>query len=225
MLVLGIDTSGKNASVAVCSQEQLLAQYFLKTDKTHPQVILPLCRKMLDDLDISIKDIDRFAVSAGPGSYTGLRIGISAVKAMAFGLGKECNGISTLEALAYNFAGIDSYVCCVMKARLDIVYCAIFKINGDTVSRCTDDQMISKSELADKLEEFTEQIIITGDGAENFVSEFKNEHFLLSSFHLRYQLASGICMSALNKDGQDPDEINAFYMQVTKAEKDLLEKK
>ena len=225
LLVLGIDTSGKNASVAVCSQEQLLAQYFLKTDKTHSQVILPLCRKMLDDLGIFIKDIDRFAVSAGPGSYTGLRIGISAVKAMAFTLGKECNGISTLEALAYNFAGTDGYVCSVMKARLDIVYCAVFKINGDTVSRCTDDQMISKSELADKLEEFPEHIIITGDGAENFVSEFKNERFSLSSLHLRYQLASGICMSALNKDGQTPDEINAFYMQITKAEKDLLEKK
>ncbi len=225
MLVLGIDTSGKNASVAVCSQNELLAQYFLKTDKTHSQVILPMCRKMLDDLGLSLKDIDRFAVAAGPGSYTGLRIGISAVKALAFGLEKKCNGISTLEALAYNFAGTDGYVCAVMKARLDIVYCAVFKISGDKVSRCTDDMMISGSELAEKLGKFPEHITITGDGAEKFISEFKNERFSLSSFHLRYQLASGICMSALNKEGQTPDEINAFYMQVTKAEKDLLDKK
>ena len=105
MLILGIDTSGKNASVAVCSENEMLAQYFVKTQKTHSQVILPLCEKMLSDLEISVNDIDRFAVAAGPGSYTGLRIGVSAIKALAFGLDKKCNGISTLEAIAYNFKG------------------------------------------------------------------------------------------------------------------------
>ena len=103
--ILGIDTSGKNASVAVWNDGELRAQYFVQTRMTHSQVILPLCEKMLADLGITVKDIDRFAVAAGPGSYTGLRIGISAVKALAFGLGKKCNGISTLEAIAYNFAG------------------------------------------------------------------------------------------------------------------------
>ena len=136
MQILGIDTSGKNASVAVLNDGELRAQYFLQTRMTHSQVILPLYEKMLADLGIGVKDIDRFAVAAGPGSYTGLRIGISAVKALAFGLGKKCNGISTLEAIAYNFAGAaDCYVCSVMKARLDILYCAVFRVIGNEVSR------------------------------------------------------------------------------------------
>ncbi len=224
LTVLGIDTSGKNASVSVCSETQMLAQYFVKTQKTHSQVILPLCQKMLDDLGLTVRDIDRFAVAAGPGSYTGLRIGISAVKALAFGLDKECSGISTLEAIAYNFSGMDGIVCAVMKARLDIVYCALFKISGDEVERLTDDRMLTRSELYEELKGYQERITVAGDAAEDFVSGEDNKNFYLAPVHLRYQLASGICMSAIKKPGQKPGEINALYMQITKAEKDLLEK-
>lgn len=222
--MLGIDTSGKNASVSVCSENQMLAQYFVQTQKTHSQVILPLCQKMLDDLGITVRDIDRFAVAAGPGSYTGLRIGISAVKALAFGLDRECSGISTLEAIAYNFSGMEGIVCAVMKARLDIVYCAVFKISGDEILRITEDRMLTRSELFTELEKYQEKIIITGDAAEDFVRASDNKNLYLSPPHLRYQLASGICMSAIKKPGQKPGEISALYMQITKAEKDLLEK-
>lgn len=222
--MLGIDTSGKNASVCVCNQTQMLAQYFVQTQKTHSQVILLLCQKMLDDLGLTVKDIDRFAVAAGPGSYTGLRIGISAIKALAFGLDRECSGISTLEAIAYNFTGMDGIVCAVMKARLDIVYCAVFKISGDEISRITEDKMLTCNELYKELEKYQGRITVAGDAAENFVSASDNKKLYLSPVHLRYQLASGICMSAIKKPGQKPGDINALYMQITKAEKDLLEK-
>ncbi len=225
MQILGIDTSGKNASVAVWNDGELRAQYFLQTRMTHSQVILPLCEKMLADLGIGVKDIDRFAVAAGPGSYTGLRIGISAVKALAFGLGKKCNGISTLEAIAYNFAGAaDCYVCSVMKARLDILYCAVFRVSGNEVSCVMSDTMMTKAELSEKLKDFDGKIIAAGDAAADFVSYAADEHIALAPAHLRYQLAAGICMSAADKEGKDPDEIDALYMQITKAEKDLLEK-
>ncbi len=223
--ILGIDTSGKNASVAVWNDGELRAQYFVQTRMTHSQVILPLCEKMLADLGITVKDIDRFAVAAGPGSYTGLRIGISAVKALAFGLGKKCNGISTLEAVAYNFAGAaDCYVCSVMKARLDILYCAVFRISGNEVSYVLEDSMMTKTELAGKLKDFEGKIIAAGDAASDFVSYAADERIVLAPAHLKNQLASGICMSAADKEGKDPDEIDALYMQITKAEKDLLEK-
>ena len=225
MQILGIDTSGKNASVAVWNDGELRAQYFVQTRMTHSQVILPLCEKMLADLGIGVKDIDRFAVAAGPGSYTGLRIGISAVKALAFGLGKKCNGISTLEAIAYNFAGAaDCYVCSVMKARLDILYCAVFRVSGNEVSCVMEDTMMTKAELSEKLKAFEGKIIVAGDAASDFVSSVSDEHIVLAPAHLRSQFASGICMSAADKEGQDPDEIDALYMQITKAEKDLLEK-
>lgn len=225
MQILGIDTSGKNASVAVWNDGEIRAQYFVQTRMTHSQVILPLCEKMLADLGIGMKDIDRFAVAAGPGSYTGLRIGISAVKALAFGLGKKCNGISTLEAIAYNFAGAaDCYVCSVMKARLDILYCAVFKVCGNEVSCVMEDIMMTKAELSEKLKAFEGKIIVAGDASSDFVSSVTDERIVLAPAHLRSQLASGICMSAADKEGQDPDAIDALYMQITKAEKDLLEK-
>lgn len=223
--ILGIDTSGKNASVAVWNDGNIRAQYFVQTRMTHSQVILPLCQKMLSDLEISVKDIDRFAVAAGPGSYTGLRIGISAVKALSFGLGKKCSGISTLEAIAYNFAGAaDCYVCAVIKARLDIVYCAVFRVTGETVMYCMNDTMMTTKELAEKLSEFEGRIIVSGDAAEDFVSGLSDDRISLAPAHLRGQLAAGICMASSVREGQDPDEIDALYMQITKAEKDLLEK-
>lgn len=225
MLILGIDTSGKNASVSVCSEEKLLAQYFVQTKQTHSQVILPLCRRMIDDLGMTVADIDRFAAAAGPGSYTGLRIGISAVKALAFGLDKKCSGVSTLEAIAYNFAGTaDCYVCAVMKARLDIVYCAVFRISDGAVKYCMNDSMMTRSKLADELSKYDGRIIISGDAAEEFVLESGRSNFVLAPVHLRCQQAAGICMCAMKKEGQLPDEINASYMQITKAEKDLIEK-
>lgn len=223
--ILGIDTSGKNASVAVYNDGNLLAQYYVQTKMTHSQVILPLCRKMLDDLGIGVKDIDRFAVAAGPGSYTGLRIGISAVKALSFGLGRKCNGISTLEAIAYNFAGAaDCYVCAVMKARLDIVYCAVFKVSGMNVEYCLNDTMMTADELSSELLKYEGKIIAAGDAAESFVSASSNSSVVLAPAHLRSQLAAGICMSAACKEGQNPEDIDALYMQITKAEKDLLKK-
>lgn len=224
--ILGIDTSGKNASVAVLSDGRLMAQYFVQTKKTHSQVILPLCQKMLDDLGMTLSDIDRFAVAAGPGSYTGLRIGISAVKAMAFGLAAKCNGISTLEAIAYNFAGTsECYVCAAMKARLDIVYCAVFRIHGESVEYCMEDCMITEDEVQKELIKYKGRIIVAGDAAEDIVSKSENADISLAPAHLRTQLAAGICMSAAAKEGKEPDEIDALYMQITKAEKDLLEKK
>jgi len=223
--ILGIDTSGKNASVAVWNDGNLRAQYYVQTRMTHSQVILPLCQKMMEDLGITVKDIDRFAVAAGPGSYTGLRIGISAVKALSFGLGKMCNGVSTLEAIAYNFAGAaDCYVCAMMKARLDIVYCAVFRVNGSSVSYCMNDCMMTTAEAAEELKKYDGRIIIAGDAAEDFVSAFGNDRTVTAPAHLRGQLAAGICMCAAEKDGQNPEDIDALYMQITKAEKDLLQK-
>lgn len=224
MLILGIDTSGKNASVAVVSEDRMLAQYFVETQKTHSQVILPLCEKMLGDLGKTVKDIDRFAIAAGPGSYTGLRIGISAVKALAFGLDKECSGVSTLESIAYNFIGSDTVVCSVMKARLDIVYCAVYKVSGDEVTEIMGDCMLKMSELSEKLKELNTAVVAAGDAAEALVSDAADANITLAPLHLRMQLAAGICMCAMTKKGQSPYEIDALYMQITKAEKDLIEK-
>ena len=164
--ILGIDTSGKTASVAITENDIILGQTTIYTEKTHSQVILPLCKKLLEDCGTELKDIDGFAVSVGPGSYTGLRIGISAVKAMAFALDKKCYGISTLESLAYNAKGFVGYIIPVMKARANLVYNAVFKCNdiGET-KRTKEDRIISVSDLKAEVAEILESgenIILTG---------------------------------------------------------------
>lgn len=124
LLVIGIDTSGKTASCALCTEDAVLAQNTFVTKLTHSQVILPMVKKMLEDSGKKLEEIDGFAAVSGPGSYTGLRIGISAVKGICFALDKPCAGVSALESLAYNFSGTDTVICSVMHARQNLVYSA-----------------------------------------------------------------------------------------------------
>lgn len=126
MLILAIDTSGHTASAALLEDSTLRAQVSLYTLRTHSQVMLPLCQQLLDNAGVALEEIDLFAVADGPGSYTGLRIGISAVKGMAFALGKPCAGISTLEGMAYNLLGTRGTLCCAIHARQQLHYCGIF---------------------------------------------------------------------------------------------------
>ena len=224
MLILGIDTSGKTASVAMSEDDFIIGQNTVFTNLTHSQVIMPFCKKLIEDCGKTISDIDVIAVSAGPGSYTGLRIGIAGVKAMAYALGIKCCGISTLESLAYNLLGFDGIVCPVMKARLDLVYNAVFRCDGNKISRLCDDRIISRQDLYDELEKIGGKIIVTGDGAENFYGEYGNENIRLSPPLLRYQLAGSLCIASLEKETISPEMLEASYLQPVKAEKDLKAK-
>ena len=147
MTLLGIDTSGKTASVALCTEDKVLAQTTVYTSLTHSQVILPLCNDVLKNAGVELSDVDGIAVAMGPGSYTGLRIGISAVKAICFAQNKPCIGISTLEGLANNVSLHKGKICAVMTARLDLVYCALFESDGCKVKRLTNDEILSIDDL------------------------------------------------------------------------------
>lgn len=220
MTLLGIDTSGKTASVAVCNENSVLAQTTVYTTLTHSQVILPICREVLKNAGMELSEIDGIAVSAGPGSYTGLRIGISAVKAMCFALGKPCVGISTLEALAYNVSLHKGIICAVMAARLDLVYCAVFSSDGNSVLRLTEDEILPLDELKSRLEAMEGNIAVVGDSADKLTGE----KFITAPPHLKLQLASSLCAAGFGKNMYAPDELEAAYLQITKAEKDLNEK-
>lgn len=227
MLVMGIDTSGKTASCALCSEEAVLAQNSFVTKLTHSQVIMPMVKKMLSDAGKALEDVDGFAAVSGPGSYTGLRIGISAVKAMCFALDKKCAGISALESLAYNFAGTDSTVCAVMHARQDLVYTALFETYTDgTVKRLTDDRIITLEALITELSEKARgrKIICAGDYSAETVKAAQCDNITIARPPLNAPLASSLCYAAMAHGFSSPDELNAEYMQITKAEKDLLEK-
>lgn len=221
MLTLGIETSGKTASAAVMEDGVMLGQTAVMTAKTHSQVILPMVKKLIADCERDIKDVGRIAVGAGPGSYTGIRIGVAAVKAMAFSLGIQCCGISTLEGLAYNFP-VDGIVCPVMKARQNLVYAAVFRFCNGVAERLAEDMIIESEKLDNILTGYNEKIILTGDSAESFAEEFANPLYRLSPVHLRNQNAAGICLAAANHEFYSPETLEASYLQLVKAEKDLI---
>ena len=222
MLILGIDTSGKMASVSLMQDDVLLAENSVYTTLTHSQIIMPMCKKLLESVGKTLQDVNRLVVSCGPGSYTGLRIGISGVKAMCFALNIGCNGISTLESLAYNVFGFDGVICSIMKARLDLVYCGLFQSDMKSITRYSDDCILEKSMLFEKLSNIDKNIILVGDGAEDFYSsyEFKS-NVALASVKDRLQSASSLCEIARNLEPQTPQDLQALYLQPTKAEKDL----
>ena len=225
MLILGIDTSGKMASVSLMQDDVLLAENSVYTTLTHSQIIMPMCKKLLESVGKTLQDVNRIVVSCGPGSYTGLRIGISGVKAMCFALNIGCNGISTLESLAYNVFGFDGLICSIMKARLDLVYCGLFQSDMKSIIRYSDDCILEKSMLFEKLSNIDKNIILVGDGAEDFYSsyEFKS-NVVLASVKDRLQSASSLCEIARNLEPQTPQDLQALYLQPTKAEKDLKSK-
>lgn len=224
LLILGIDTSGKTAAAALYEDGIMLGQSGIYTVKTQSQVILPMVKRLMSDCMRELSQLDLIAVSKGPGSYTGIRIGIAAVKAMAFALKIPCCGVSTLEGLAFT-CGFEGLICPIMKARKDLVYTAVYKIAGGTSELVSDEQVVSVCELNSYLMSLNEKIMLTGDGAEDFYNKYCNESYVLSPVHLRLQSAAGVIMASINKTPQNDDELQASYLQIVKAEKDLIKSK
>lgn len=231
MLVLGIDTSGKTASCALCTEDTVLAQNTFVTKLTHSQVIMPMCKKMLSDAGKTLSDVEGFAAVSGPGSYTGLRIGIAAVKGLCFGSDKKCAGISSLMSLAYNYKGIFPEGSCefvifpVMHARQNLVYNALFTADGNRMIRERDDCITPENKLIEELSSASRNVILTGDYAETLYSTVKekNSRISIAPPTLRAPLASSLCYAAMDIGFITADELNAEYLQITKAEKDLNE--
>lgn len=223
MLILGMDTSGKTASVAVYDPEKkiFLADSSIYTSLTHSQVIMPLCKETLEKAGKSLKDIDSIAVANGPGSYTGLRIGIASVKAMSFGAGCTVCGVSTLESLAYNNSAFQGIVCPVMKARGNLVYTAVYYFKNSVCEFIMNEKIMPAEELAEFLSFDAEKVLLCGDGAEEFFSQYKSEIFLVAPPNTRLQNACGVCLASAEKQKTAPEFLEVSYMQKVKAEKDL----
>ena len=227
MITLGLDTSAVAASAALWEDGRLLGENFINVKLTHSQTILPMVESLFSATGKSVAEVDRFAVSTGPGSFTGLRIGISAVKGLAFGTGKECVSVSTLQALAYNLLGQRCIAACAMDARVGQVYCAIFRIDGDTVERLCEDAAMSAGEFQEKLMAVDSDLprILVGDGAQLCYNSWKGSGVSLAPPHLRYQKAASVCMAA-EKEGQvlSAEALHPSYLRLPQAERELLQK-
>lgn len=227
MKILAMDSSALTASVAVCEDEKLLGEYTLNNGNTHSENLLPMTESLLKFLDLSVSDIDAFAVSIGPGSFTGIRIGVSTVKGLAFGSDKPCAGVSTLEALAYNLALTDGLICPVMNARRDQVYTALFRAESGKLTRLMPDSAISLSELREILLGYGEPVAFVGDG-----------YFLTAKLdipqkretpdRLRHQSAYSVALAALAKlragEATSDRELAPVYLRPCQAERERAER-
>ena len=230
MKIMAFDTSAKTASVCVAEDGALLGELNTNTKFTHSQTLLPMAQSLLNCLSLSFSDMDCFAVSTGPGSFTGLRIGIGAVKGLAYGLNRPCAGVSTLDALSRNLSGADGIVCPVMDARCGQVYTALFESTPGTIVRTTEDMAISIEELSKRLQKEKKNVFLVGDGAELCYNNLKDRvcHVYLASNALRYQRASGVAAAAerLAASGQTVPaaRLVPVYLRLPQAERERLKK-
>lgn len=227
MTILGIDTSGKTASCAILRDGVILGQNTVYTKLTHSQVILPFVKRLLEDTNLTLEDIDLIAIADGPGSYTGLRIGISAVKGMCID-GKKCLGVSTLEALATNCIGSKARIFSLINARPGIVYFGVYESDGEKITNVVADAVVNSEVVVNIAKDYDGDIVLVGDCVESIKEKYfaDDERVRLAPPHERLQLASSVCLTALAHidEAVSDDELSARYLQITKAEKDLKEK-
>ena len=228
MLILALDSTAIVASVALCRDDKTIASFTVKNGNTHSETLLPMVEAVLKSAGVTVADIDLFACSVGPGSFTGVRIGAATIKGLAFGQDKNCLGISTLEALAENLTPFDGIICPVMNARRGQVYNALFRFENGTLTRLCEDRALSVTELATELAEMGTPFALCGDGVEEFKRLAPNSAPTSISSLLEDQSAVSVAKVALrlaNKGASGTDaELAPVYLRLPQAERERLEK-
>ncbi len=231
MKILAFDGTAKAASVAVSDQDRILGLCTVDNGLTQSELLLPMAEDLLSSLKLTFSDIDIFATSVGPGSFTGVRIGVSLVKGLAFGKGVPCVGVSTIEALAENLRGLRGVVVPCMDARRNQVYTATFISDGENLKRITEDRAIAISALADELREYEGQdIYICGDG----YSVARNG-LISAGLNIRktpelliLENAASVAMLAKVKyekgETVSDSELSPIYLRMPQAERERLER-
>ncbi len=175
MKIFALETSARAVSVAVTENGVVLASAYQNTGLTHSRTLMPLAENLLRGIGLTVRDMDLFAVAAGPGSFTGIRIGVAAAKGLAYGAERPAVGVSTLAAMARNGAAFDGVIVAAMDARRQQLYEATFRADNGTLSRLTPDRAVSLADLSAELSGETSPILVVGDGAE-LCAVYLNEH-------------------------------------------------
>lgn len=228
MLLLSFETSAKAASVALSDGERLLGESYQNTGLTHSQTLLQMAEDLLSQCGHTAQEIEAVGVAAGPGSFTGVRIGVAAAKGFAWGKQIPCYGVSTLKAMALGLGIWQGYVCPVMDARRSQVYNALFYVNCGECTRIREDRAISLQELGEDLQNLNEPIFLVGDGSVlcyNTLLE-KVPGLVCPQEHRMHQRASGVALAALKMAASGvPGDGNALtpnYLRLSQAERERL---
>lgn len=230
MLILAFETSAKAASVALLEDGKLLGESYQNTGLTHSQTLMVMAENLLSQCGKTVADVTAAAVAAGPGSFTGVRIGVAAAKGFAWGREIPCYGVSTLEAMALSLGVYQGYVCPCMDARRSQVYNAMFYVNQGVPERVSEDRAISLAELGTELKSLKEPIFLVGDGSNLCYNTLLESvpNLVLPPEHRMHQRASGVALAARKQvEVGDPGDANALtpnYLRLSQAERERAER-
>lgn len=217
-MLLSMDSSAVTASVALTDGDEIIKSEFVNSGLTHSETLLPMITRVMDGRKYS--ELDGIAITAGPGSFTGVRIGVATVKGLAFNDDIPCYSVSTLEAIAYNFVDKNAVVCAVMDARRMQFYNALFRVQNGKVERLCDDRAISIEDLRNELKQY-DKVIIAGDGANLCFRNIELENCTLADDDRIYQNAVGVAKAAQNKNAISPKALMPVYLRQSQAEREL----
>ena len=229
MLILAFETSAKAASVALMENEKLLGESYQNTGLTHSQTLMVMAEDLLKQCGKTVQDVTAVAVAEGPGSFTGVRIGVAAAKGFAWGREIPCYGISTLEAMAESLGIYEGWICPVMDARRGQVYNALFYADRGEVEPCRDDRAISLADLGAELAVLNAPIFLVGDGSDLAYKTLKEYvNVILPPEHRKHQRATGVAILAARRAAQGDDssggELTPNYLRLSQAEREKLER-
>lgn len=232
MKILAVECSAGPASAAIIEDGRILGQASVNVKITHSQTLMPMIKGILDNSFTALSDIDGIAISAGPGSFTGIRIGIAAVKGLAAPRDLPCAAVSTLRAMAEPFRGENAIICAVMDARCNQVYNALFEVCGDTVARLCDDRALMCDELCKEIAEICKggkRVIVTGDGTDlfyPFVSDIKGVYAANETLKFQSAASVGLASEEMFKSGNTvtADALLPVYLRLPQAERELKAK-
>lgn len=221
-MILSIDSASVTASAVLTDGENVIKSEFKNAGLTHSETLLPMIKRVMQGYDF--KELDAIAITAGPGSFTGVRIGVATAKGLAFDAGIPCISVSTLEAIAYKHIDKNAVVCSLMDARRMQFYNALFQIENGVVTRLCSDRAIALEDLKEELKTY-ENVILSGDGAELCYNHIGLDHVTLADEESRYPDGVSVSKSALNKEKISAAQLMPVYLRLSQAERELKLKK
>ncbi len=228
MLILAIESSAKAASVCLCRDGERLGESFQRTALTHSATLLPMIEDMLKNTGVQKEDIDAVAVACGPGSFTGIRIGVSTAKGLCWGLDRPAIGVSTLESMAWLTEGIGgkALVCPAMDARRGQLYAALFAWENGSLRRLCPDRAVAAADLAEEAAALGYPVWVLGDGAVLCADALRKAgaECLTAPEHLRWQSAWGVARAAMGKKPAGAEELLPVYLRLSQAERERQER-
>lgn len=231
MLILALESTARIASAALWQDGEMLALSSLSSGNTHSTTLLPMVEQMLNATGLSVSDVDLFACTVGPGSFTGVRIGAATLQGLVFGTNKPCVGVSSLMAMAYHLRGFSGILCPVIGARRSQLYSALFRSDGEHVCRLTEDDIVLTPDLTAYLAPYDEPVHFTGDGYGDAVSAAVHPHLCTTPEALRVPSAFAVAEAAYDLYENAADKsaftlasVQPVYLRKTQAEREREEK-